>query len=172
MEVLGAYAPRRTRAIPKIESECLREAHAEMLTIGGVLMLAVCFLISVSAVIAWLMPNVGSLQIAIVSILALASGVYAIDCLSERLRLVDHSVEYGSLLGRRRLIPLEELEAMLLVYEGLNLERGIESIEFRRRGKKPERIALGPCWQRRKLESFLHSVEDALHDPQLLENVR
>lgn len=172
MEVIGAYAPRRTRAIPKVESVCLREVHAEMLTIGGVIILAVSFLITVAAVIALLMPNVGSLQVAVALLLAIASGLYVIDSLSEHLRLVDHSVEYGSLLGRRHVIPLEELEAMLLVYEGLNLERGIESIEFRRRGKNPERISLGPCWQRRKLESFLHSVEEALHDPQLLENVR
>lgn len=172
MEVIGAYAPRRSRTAPKIEAVCLREVHAEMFTIGGSIMLVVCFLIIVAAVVALLMPNVGSLQVAIVCLLAIVSGAYVIDSLSERLRLVDHSVEYGSLLGRRHVIPLEELEAMLMVYEGLNLERGIESIEFRRRGRKPERISLGPCWQRRKLESFIHSVEEALHDPHLLENVR
>ena len=61
---------------------------------------------------------------------------------------------------------------MLLVHQGFNLERGMESIVFQRRGRKPEPVALGPCWQRNKLEAFLRSVEAALQDPHLLEEVR
>lgn len=171
-EVLGAFAPRRSRVVSDDDVVCLREAHAQVLTIGGAVALSVCLLITVAGFVALQMPDVGSLQAAIIGMLAIASWFYVIDSLSERLRLVDHSVEYSSLLGRRHLIRLDDLDAMLLVYEGLNLERGIESIEFRRRGQRPEHVALGPCWQRNKLEGFLRSVEQALQEPQLLENVR
>jgi hypothetical protein len=70
------------------------------------------------------------------------------------------------------MIKLADLDALLYVHNGFNLERGMDVVEFRRRGKKPERVALGPCWQRHKLEEFLHSVEQALSDPKLLEEVR
>jgi len=76
------------------------------------------------------------------------------------------------LLGRRHTFDLEDLEAVLMVHQGFNLERGFETIEFRSCGRRPERVSLGPCWQRNKLESLLRSIEIAMHDPHLIEEVR
>src|SRR6185369_1703740 len=119
-----------------------------------------------------LLPTVTSLQLTILILLTGASWMYLLDSCTERLCLVDHSIEFKAFFSRKRRIPLNELQAMLLVHEGFNLERGMESIEFRRAGRKPDRVPLGPCWQRHKLESFLHSVEEALCDPSLLKEVR
>ena len=51
-------------------------------------------------------------------------------------------------------------------HKELTARRGIESVEFRRAGKRPEKVALGPCWQRNKLEGFLRSVDRAMRGPQ------
>jgi len=168
---MGAYAPRRAKNIER-ETECLVDARAEIVTLGGAIVLALCLLLSVVAFGVSQLPDVTGLQRSILALLAVGSWLYCIDSVTERLRLVGHSVEFSAVLSRRRSIPLAELESMLLIYNGFNLERGIESIEFRRRGQKPDRISLGPCWQRHKLEAFLHSVEEALQDPHLLEEVR
>lgn len=171
MKIIGAFAPRRV-VRTKEEPTCLREVHAEVFSVGGAVILAVCLVLTAATLMAAQSARVSELQRVVMVALTVGAWLYVLDSLSERLRLVDHSVEYKSFLGRRRLIPLEELEAMLFVYEGFNLERGIESIEFRRTNRAPERISLGPCWHQHKLEAFLRSVEQALQDPHLLEEVR
>lgn len=170
MDVIGAYAPKRTRS--RIETECVREARADIFSVGGAIIASLCVMLTVIAVMVLNTPTVTVSQRVIVLVLTMASWLYFLSSATERLQLVDHAVEYTSAFSARRHIPLEELEAMLLIHQGFNLERGIETIEFRRRGKKSDRIALGPCWQRHKLEAFLHSVEEALNAPELLEEVR
>lgn len=163
MKIIGAFAPPRPEP-PPVEVICLREVKAEMLTLGGAIMFAICVVLSVGAIGSLQLASVTNLQRFILWALTGVSWLYFLDSISERLRLVDHAIEFRALFSRHRLIPLQELEAMLLVYQGFNLERGMESIEFRRRGKKPERIALGPCWQHHKLEQFVHSVEEAMKE--------
>lgn len=170
-EVIGAFAPRRPEA-PRKDIVCVREAHAELLTLGGAIVFAVCIVLTVVAVGSAQLAAITSLQQAILVMLTVASWAYFFDSITERLCLVDRAVEFRALFSRHRVIPLQDLDAMLLVYQGFNLERGIETIEFRRRGMKPERIALGPCWQRHKLEGFMKAVEEALQDPHLFEEVR
>ncbi len=169
-EVMGVYAPKRKPTDD--EPVCLREVRAELVSLGGAIVLMICLVITAALFIVLQLPQVTAPQRVIIAGLVAASWLYLLDSVTERLRLVDHCVEYHSLFGRRRCIPLKELRAMLLIHEGFNLERGMESLEFRRDGKKADRVALGPCWQRHKLESFLHSVEEALDDPHLLEEVR
>ncbi len=168
---IGAYAPKR-RGPDRQEDECVCEVRAEIVSLGGGIVLFLAIILTSAAVAVRVFPEVTMFQRIILGVLAIGAWLYLFDSASERLRLVDHSVEYTSLLGRGRSASLRELEAMLLVHQGFNLERGMETIEFRRRGAAPERFALGPCWQRNKLEAFLHSVEEALRDPHLLEEVR
>lgn len=168
---MGAYAPRRAKR-EETETVCLREARAELLTLGGVIVFALCCVITVAAFGASQVMTVTALQRDIMFALAFLAWLYFFDSITERLRLVDHAVEFTAAFSRKRHIPLAELDAMLLVYQGFNLDKGIESLEFRRHGAKPDRVALGPCWQRHKLEEFLHSVEQAMRDPHLLEEVR
>lgn len=171
MQVIGVFAPKRAVKRPP-PTECEREVRADILSLGGAVILGICLVLSAALLLASQSASVSQLQRIILAALTMAAWLYFFDSISERLRIIDHAVEYSALLSRRRFVPLIELESMLMVYEGFNLERGIESIEFRRRGRKPDRIALGPCWQRNKLERFMRSVEEALRDPHLLEEIR
>lgn len=154
------------------ETVCVREARAEVFSIGGAFILMVCVVLTVISAMAVSSSDLTGAQSVIAVVLTGAAWLYYVSSVTERLSLTDHAVEYSSILARDRRIPITDLESMLLVHQGFNLERGIETIEFRRRGAKPDRIALGPCWHRHTLEAFLHSVEEALNEPKLLEEVR
>lgn len=169
-EIIGAFAPRRRPAEPVVE--CIREVHAQFVSLGGAIILSVCITLTLLAFMALMLPQVTSVQLGILVMLSLACWIYLIDSVTEKLRLVDHAIEYRSFFSRRKLYALGELEAVLYVHQGFNLERGFESVEFRRVNVKPDRISLGPCWQRNKLEGFMRSIEVCLNDPHLIEEVR
>ncbi len=170
-EIIGAYAPRRRQREDE-EEECVREAHAQFISLGGAIILSLCIVLSLVALMTLMLPAASNLQRLVLLLLAGISWLYLLDSVTEKLRLVDKAVEYRSFFSGRRSYLLTELEAVLLVHQGFNLERGFESIEFQRVGKKPDRISLGPCWQRNKLESLMHSLETELRDPHLFEEVR
>ncbi|MBI5654378.1 hypothetical protein HZC53_01860 [Candidatus Uhrbacteria bacterium] len=170
-DVIGAFAPRRPR-VPENQEAPLREVHAEFVSLGGAVILSVCIILTLVTAMSFLLPAVSDLQRVILLILSFICWVYLLDSVTEKLRLDDEAIEFRSLLSRRRTYQVSELEAVLLIHEGFNLERGFESVEFRRVGRRPDRIALGPCWQRNKLERLMRSVELELNDPHLLEEVR
>jgi hypothetical protein len=169
-EIIGAFAPHRRRIEDQVE--CIREVHAQFISLGGAIILSVCITLSLLAIMAFELPQVTNAQRGILVLLGLACWIYLLDSVTEKLRLVDHAIEYRSFFSRRKLYPLNELEAVLYIHQGFNLERGFESVEFRRINVKPDRISLGPCWQRNKLEGFMRSIEACLNDPHLLEEVR
>lgn len=171
MEIMGAFAPPRPPRQKKGEI-CLREARAELVSLGGAVMLGLCITLTLVVVMSGMLHGLTTSQTAIMLLLCIMSWAYFFDSITEQLCLVEGSIEFKSLLGRRRVYDLEDLEAVLMVHQGFNLERGFETIEFRSRGRRPERVSLGPCWQRNKLESLLHSIEVAMHDPHLIEEVR
>lgn len=155
-----------------IGTECVRDVHAEIFSVGGAIILSICAALSLILWVTLDLASVSATQRIIAILLVLGSWAYFASSATEHLVLNGSAIEFSSWLAARRRIQLKDLESMLLTHQGLNLEKGIETIEFRRRGKKPERLALGPCWQRHKLEAFLHSVEEALNAPHLLEEVR
>ncbi len=159
--IIVAIAPRRAKR-PKEEESCLVCARAEFVSLGGIIVFALCILFTALLLFMLTVPGATSAQLVIALVLVAASWVYFINSVTEKLSLVDHSLVFTSVLGRARRIPLSELEAMVLRHEGFNLERGMQTIELRQAGKKPDRISLGPCWQRNKLDSFLDSVDRAL----------
>lgn len=171
MEIIGAVAPQRPWSEER-NVECLRDIRAGIISIGGGIVFGICLALTALTFIVLGMSTLTSVQRVIAIVLTFSAWSYLINSATERLCLVDHTIVYSSFLGRKKIVPLIDLEAMLLIHQGFNLERGIETIEFRRRGDKTETIALGPCWQRHTLEAFLHSVEEALNDPELLEEVR
>lgn len=157
---------------PLRNPECLTDVRARVTSIGGGIVFAICLAVTALFIITLSTPSVTSSQRIIVFMLTVATWGYLLSSSTERLCLRDRSIVYTSILGRKKIVPLVDLDEMLLVHQGFNLERGIETIEFRRHEKDPERLALGPCWHRHELEAFLHSVEEAMNDPQLLEEVR
>jgi hypothetical protein len=160
---------------PRSEREliCERDIRAQIFSVGGAVVLALCLVLTALTAIALMSPGQALVQQLIAVMLCGASWLYLLSSMTERLQIEDHMVIYSSALGRTYRIPLEDLDEMLLVHQGFNLERGIETIEFRKSGmEEHERISLGPCWQRHHLEAFLHSVEEALNESDLLEEVR
>ncbi len=167
MKIIGAFAPERPPNVDAGEVLCLREVRAEALTMGGAIVFAICMMLSVFALsIGRFVVVTQSQQVILIAVVALC-WLYFVDSVTERLRITDRCVEFRSLIGHHHLVPLVQLEAMLIMYQGFNLDRGMQTIEFRMNGKQPKRIALGPCWERKKLEAFIHAVEEALHDPNL-----
>lgn len=166
MKIIGAFAPERPPGAD-VEIVCLREVRAEILTLGGAIVFAICMMLSVSALTVGRFVIVTQAQHVIIIAVVALCWIYFIDSVTERLRIIDRCVEFRSLIGHHHLVPLAQLEAMLIMYRGFNLDHGMQTIEFRKRGVKPQRVSLGPCWQRYKLEAFIHAVEEALHDPNL-----
>jgi len=170
-ESIEVLAPRRPKHEDD-EAECIREVHAQFISLGGAVILSVCIVLTLLALMSLVLPTVTNIQRLILFILTVISWAYLLDSVTEKLRLIDKCVEYRSIFTRPRIYRMTDLEGVLLVHQGFNLERGFESIEFRRSGLKPDRISLGPCWQRNKLEKLMHSLETALNDPHLFEEVR
>jgi hypothetical protein len=164
-KTIAVIAPRRERKAP--EKECVLQARAELVSLGGAVLLSLCMIITAVFIMVMYSPGVTGIQRLIGVILFVGVWAYFLNSVTERLSLCGSVLTYTSLLNRTRSIPLDDLDAMILTHEGLNLERGIESIELRRPGKRPDKIPLGPCWQRNKLEGFLRSVDRALRGAQI-----
>lgn len=172
-EILSVTAPRRTRKTqPLIVNDCIVQAKAELVSLGGAVLLAICMLLSAVFIMVLFSPMVTGVQEFIATILFLAVWAYFLDSITERLSLVGREIVFKAMLSRTRRLPVEELEGITLVHQGLNLEQGIETIEFRQYDKKADRVSLGPCWQRNKLEGFLHSVEGVLQGSQGVTSIR
>lgn len=152
--------------------ECLVHIRAELVSLGGAVLLAVCLLITTLFILAVFLPASSGAQKFIALILFVASWVYFANSIIEELTLYNREVVCRTSLTRRKIIPLDDLEAMVLTHQGFNLERGIETIEFKLYGKKTENVALGPCWQHHKLEQFMASVAEVLKNPNITQEIR
>ncbi len=153
---------------PRLDDvECVCEVRAQVASIGGVIVLALCLVLTVVAFMATQVIGITQSQQLILILLTFAAWLYFIDSSSERLHVNSEMILFHSLLAHRKQILINEIETMMLVEQGFNLEQGMQAIEFKRVGRRPERIVLGPCWQRNKLEKFLHSAELAMNEPQV-----
>lgn len=154
------------------DNSCVIRVHAELVSLGGGIVLTICLLLTGILLIAFTLPSVTSIQRLISGIFFIAGWLYLWKSATEELFFEHKKLFFTSTLGRTHEIELDEIESVLLVHEGLNLEQGIETLEIRFRDRPPEQFSLGPCWQRNKLEKFLHALEEILHMPKVLEEVR
>lgn len=171
-DIIAAMAPRRAREARAADAECIVTARAELVSLGGAVLLAMCLLITAVFIMAMFSPVVTGIQRFIAIVLFGSSWAYFLDSVTEKLALIGDTVVFTAAMSRTRRVPLVELEGMVLIHQGLNLEHGIETLEFRQYKKRVDRVSLGPCWQRHKLEGFLHSVEQAMQGSQKLVSVR
>jgi hypothetical protein len=146
------------------QTESVVRVRAELVSVGGGILLTICLLLTAGSIAALLYPGVTSVQRFIAGVLLLAAWVYFIRSITEELALVDRQITFRAILARTRTIRIDELASMELTHQGVNLERGIETIEFQTFDKRIERVSLGPCWDRDQLEAFVRSVEEALHE--------
>lgn len=160
--VIAAVAPPRRRT-PATEENCRIHVRSEFVSVGGGILFGLFIIVIALFIMVMRSPDTTSAQRFIAVVLLIASIAYVVNSLTERLTFVGNILTYDSLLSSKRAIPLDELEAVILTHEGFNLEKGMQSLEFHRVGHKPDRVALGPCWQERKLEAFITSVSAAMN---------
>jgi hypothetical protein len=145
--------------------------RANPLSTGGIVLSGVLLVL---ATLAWISAQAGhtQAQFAIFIFLFLAAVVYLVDAWSESLVLENGIVYFDSLLRPKKRINACAMTDVLVVYEGLNQERGIISAVFREPDGTRHRLALGPLWRRRDLERFFASIEAATGECKLVEHVR
>jgi len=154
------------------EEACTVRVHAKLVSLNGGVVLAVCIILTAVFAATYLTARLAAVQSALITVLMVAAWVYLVDSVSESLSLVGRTIQRSSSFSPRTVIKLDDIKSLLLVHEGLNQEVGIESITATYRNGRFERLSLGPCWRRRDLESFLQSVEQAMGNGKLLEEVR
>lgn len=117
------------------------------LVLFAVLVLNAFFAFAFHPIAAWLL------------VLLLGSAlVYVIDGVSERLAQKDGNLFFDSLFHRKRTVSLRDVKRIQFVHEGLNMEKGIESIRVQYRDGKEQRLALGPFWHRHQVMAFLRAA--------------
>lgn len=172
-KIIAALAPDSKHAPPEKSRECVIRARAEVVSLGGIVLVSIGLAVSTIFALVIFTPTVTSAQRLITAILFIAVWAYFFNSVTEQIELGGQVLKFSALLSRPRVMPLEKLEAVILIYQGFNLEQGIETLEFRCAGRPPDRVALGPCWQRNKLESFIHSVQERMRAvPRLKDNLR
>ncbi len=145
-----------------MNESCACEAHAEVVSIPGAVLFVVTALLTVGAFAMLSLPGVTGIQQTVVWLLAVIAMAYALDALTERMRLIGRILVVDSALSREKRFVLDELRDLDLYFEGYNLTPGFQSVIARFQDGHTERIPLGPCWQRHKLVQFLDSIHDAL----------
>jgi hypothetical protein len=161
-KIIAAFAPENRPAASDQPRECVIRARAEIVSLGGAVLLGLGLITSAVFLLVLFTPTVTSAQRVIVTILFFAVWVYFLNSITEQVELSGQVLKFSAFLSRAREMPVEKLEAVILTYQGFNLEQGIETLEFRCVGRAPDRVALGPCWQKNKLEAFIQSVQDKM----------
>jgi hypothetical protein len=169
---MEAAADVRSTSDQKKEDACTLQVRARTVSLNGGVILGLCILLTAFFIATLLSQQMETGQAILFGLLTIMSWAYFADSATERLCLVSDTIVRKSALHRTTRIKLDDIESLLLVHEGLNQEIGIESITARYRDGSNERLALGPCWRRTDLESFLESVEEAMGNRKLLEEVR
>lgn len=171
--IAAAVNPNRRKQTKKTdEASCALQVRAKPVSLNGGVVLSVCIILSALAATAYVTGRLVAVQNALLFLLTFAAWLYLLDSATERLLLVGEAIVRESALGRRLTIKLDDMDALLLVHEGLNQEIGIESLTARYRDGHEEKLPLGPCWRRHELEAFLSSVEKAMGRTKLVEEVR
>ncbi|MBU1348795.1 hypothetical protein KJ781_01860 [Patescibacteria group bacterium] len=155
-----ASASRRREDPP--EEMCLVQASAEFVSVAGALLLVLCTFCTAAFVSTVLAERGTEIQRFIAAVLSVAAWMYFLNAVTERLSLCGSTLTLSSVLGRRHDFQLDDLDAMSLTHEGLNIDRGFETIRFRMHGGRGEKVTLGPCWNRETLDAFVRSVDRAL----------
>jgi hypothetical protein len=149
-----------------------KSIRAKMVSLGGGILLSLVLFLGVVTLAAVVEPQAPPLLRALLVFLFFALLLYLLDSWSEHLWLEGSTVFFDSWLKRRRRVDLSGVQEILLVHEGLNLERGIETLRFRRGEGDDVVFALGPLWHRHHLEAFLAALEQSTGRRKMVEEVR
>jgi hypothetical protein len=144
------------------DKECALCVSAKLISLNGGIVLAICLVLTAVTVASVMSQSFVASQSILFVVLTLASWIYLIDSVSEKLRLEGEDIVRTSVIGKHMTIDIRDIKSLLLRHEGLNQQVGIESLTVEYQDGNTERMPLGPCWRRRELEAFLASVEQAM----------
>lgn len=146
-------------------NEEMRDVRADMLTLGGALILAVAILMSLVFVMTLLFPRGNGLQLVIIIALTLVSWGFLLNCATEKLSLRGEQLIFSSMLSRTLILDLSKIESYKLVTLGLRLDGNMYLIEIEHEDNEvPEEIWLSPCWKKQDLKNFCDTLGVALEE--------
>ncbi len=129
--------------------------RAQMATLGGAILLAVCITVTLVLLFSLVIPRMNGSQQLIVVLLSVGTWMYFLNSVSERIALEDEVLEVRSLLGRTHRFSLSEIQSIRVMERGLRLDGAPFLIEIQTVNRsKPREIALGPCWKEGQLKEF------------------
>lgn len=147
------------RAYDSQDDSTAKEIKADFMTLGGGIILSVTILTTLFFIFALLVPKIDRLQLAIVAMLTGACWLYLVNRFSEKFKIGDGVLQYDSILARQKNFKLEEVTHLRLMSMGWSLSGDFYVLEIGVIGKQaPEQVGLGPCWNQRRLSSFVRSV--------------
>jgi len=152
------------RTAPR-QATLLTEARAQMMTIGGTVILAATIIMTLVFFFSLFFPRGNGLQFVIIVVLTLVGWGFFINCATENLKLKDGFLVFKSMLGKTIRIELASIDSYKLTNFGLRLDGNMYLIEVEHEEKdEPEQIWLSPCWKRRELQMFCNTLGRALEE--------
>lgn len=146
--------------------------HATPYSAGGIVLAGILLVLAALAWIAWQDPNRTAVQLAVFLFFFVSATAYYVDAVTESLSLENGILTFDSLFRPKRRINVCAMSDVSLAHQGLNQEKGIVSVTFRKSDGSRERLALGPLWRQTHLGAFFASLEDATGECRLVGEVR
>ncbi len=135
------------------------QIHARWISLGGVVLLGIASVFGASTYLAFIGLGVHKWIGMSLMLFTTALLLYACDAWSETLSLSDDTLFFHSWFRHARRIPFTTIVSVSLVHEGLNSERGAESLIFQRFSGGDLRLTIGPLWRHRDLASLMRALE-------------
>jgi hypothetical protein len=146
--------------------------RANPLSLGGVVLFGILLVIGVLAWFAASGPDHTRIQVGVFVFFFLSVLAYCVDAMTESLELTNGFVTFDTWMRPKVRVNACSMSDVLVVHEGLNLERGIVTVRFRAPEGRITKISLGPLWRRSDLERFFQQVETETGECKLVEEVR
>lgn len=135
------------------------ETRADIVSWGGAVALFICLVVTAAFIVALFMPGTTGVQKGIAAILFLGSWLYLLRSASERLEIVERRLVFSASFARPQRFDIDEIEELRLERPGA---AGLQVLTVCLSRGRVEGIALGPCWEREKLEEFFETLHGAM----------
>ena len=148
--------------------ELLTDVRAQVVTLGGAVILAIAILLTLILVFSLYIPSIQGVQFLIVAVLTIACWGYLLTTFTERLKIENGVLEYKAWLSRTKQVDLQQVSGLKLTDLGFRFNGDQYLFELSTMDdSKPVSISLGPCWDRKQLISFIKTIQiilDELND--------
>jgi len=146
-------------------------ARAELMSLGGVILLSMIFSFLVLLIISYNSPYHSLWLRWILTMVLVATLVYFLEGLTEELRFDGETVRFRAWFKPAPAVDLMKVEKIFLVHEGLNVEHGIETMLFQLSDGSRIRFGLGPLWHQHHLLTFVRELEGLAGKTLLIEKL-